>query len=114
MSSQWPWPGDTALTRARRIAASYRAVLEDIAPDICHQLDQQMITMGVDWIVPRVVAWSEDDWMSAEQVAQYAGVSLATVYSWRHRGMPSLVTNEGIRFQHGVVRRWIAGHRDSS
>ncbi len=97
--------------KARRVASSYRAVLEDVAPDACHQLDQQMIEMGIDWVVPQVVAWSDDDWMSAEQVAQYAGVSLATVYSWRHRGMPSLATNEGLRFQHGMVRRWVTGQR---
>lgn len=94
------------------MAASYRAVLEDIDPDACHELDRQMIEMGINWISPQVVVYSDDDWLSAEQVADYAGVSLATVYSWRQRGLPSVPTNEGIRFQFDEVRRWIAGQRN--
>lgn len=97
--------------KARRVAASYRAVLEDIDPDTCHQLDRQMIEMGINWIVPRTVTWSDDDWLSAEQVADHVGVSLASVYSWRQRGLPSMATNEGIRFQYAEIRRWIAGQR---
>lgn len=98
--------------RARRIASSYRAVLEDIDPDVCHQLDAQMAEMGVDWIVPRVVSHSDDDWLSAEQVANYAGINVKTVYEWRSsRGLPSVKTNEGLRFSFTDVRQWVAGNR---
>lgn len=113
MSRPWPWPQDTALMKARRVAASYRAVLEDVAPDTCHQLDERMIEMGINWIVPQTVTWSDDDWLSAEQVADYAGVNLATAYEWRSRGLRSIKTNEGIRFRFGDLRQWLAGNRGS-
>jgi hypothetical protein len=100
--------------RRERVAASYRAVLEDVAPDACHELDEQMIQMGQRWVVPRVVTWADDDWLSAEQVADYAGVSIATAYSWRQRGLPSIPSNEGLRFQFSEVRRWTSGQRGES
>lgn len=99
--------------KARRIAASYRAVLEDVGPDACHELDRQMIELGQDWIVPTVVTWDDDDWLSAEQVAAYAGVNLSTAYSWRSQGLKSIGTNGGIRFSFGDLRRWLAGDRKS-
>jgi hypothetical protein len=97
--------------RRERVAASYRALLEDVAPDVCHELDAQMLAVGQRWVVPQIVSYSDDDWLSAEQVADYAGVSIATAYSWRQRGMPSITSNEGIRFEFCQVRRWVAGQR---
>lgn len=97
--------------RARRVASSYRAILEDVAPDECHKLDARMIEMGINWIAPQIASYTDDSWLSAEEVADYFGVSLATVYSWRRRGLPSVITNEGVRFQFSEVRRWIAGCR---
>ena len=111
MTGAWPWPNDSALMRARRVAASYRAVLEDSDPGACHELDARMAEMGIDWIVPQIVSYTDDDWLSAEQVAAYAGVSLSTAYSWRQLGLKSIATNEGIRFRYGHLRRWLAGDR---
>lgn len=93
------------------MAASYRAVLEDIAPDECHELDKQMLEMGQDWAVPRIATWNDDDYLSAAQVADCVGVNLKTVYEWRARGLSSIRTNEGIRFRYADVRVWANGQR---
>lgn len=112
MTQPWPWPKDTALIRARRVAQSYRDALNEIDPRRCQALDEQMRCYGQRWVAPTVAVYSEDDYLSAEHVADYAGVNLATVYTWRWRGMPSMRTNEGIRFRFADVTAWIAGQRD--
>lgn len=107
----WPWPQDTALARARRVAQSYRAVLLDTDPTACRQLDEQMRAMGQRWVAPRTVTYGADDWLSAELVAEFAGVRLNTVYEWRARGLASIKTNEGIRFRFADVQAWVGGNR---
>lgn len=107
----WPWPHDTALARARRIAQSYRAVLEDVAPEACHELDEQMYRYRVRWLAPSISIYDDDDWLSAEQVADYAGVSLKCAYEWGKRGLASMRTNEGLRFRFADVRDWVSGRR---
>jgi hypothetical protein len=97
--------------RRERVAASYRAVLEDIAPDACHELDARMLEAGQRWVVPQVVTWADDDWLSADQVASHASVNVKTAYEWRARGLRSIRRNEGIRFRFGDLREWLAGNR---
>jgi excisionase family DNA binding protein len=107
----WPFPADTALARARRVAQSYRSALQLVDPVGCQRLDEQMIRFGQRWVAPTVVVYGDDDWLTAEQVADYAGVRLSTAYEWRTRGLPSVRTNEGVRFQFAAVRAWLGGHR---
>lgn len=112
MTEPWPWPKDTALARARRVAQMYRAVLEDIDPQACHHLDERMSRAGQRWITPHVAAHAPDDYLSADVVADFAGVRLKSVYEWRARGLPSIRTNEGIRFRFADVQAWVSGIRD--
>lgn len=113
MTDAWPWKDDTALARARRVAQSYREALLTVDPETCRQLDEQMRRYGQRWITPTPAVYGEDDYLSAEHVADYAGVNLATVYTWRWRGMPSIRTNEGIRFRFADVTAWVGGRRDT-
>ncbi len=90
---------------------SYRAALHTVDPDGCRRLDEQMIRFGQRWVAPTIAVYSDDDWLTADQVADYAGVRLNTAYEWRARGLPSTRTNEGIRFRFADIRAWLAGDR---
>lgn len=95
------------------MALSYRALAEKLDPDACAQLDAQMIEYGVKWVVPQVVPYQDHDLLEASLAADYAGVSLKTIYTWRNdRGLPSVETPDGIRFRFSDLRRWVGGDRD--
>jgi hypothetical protein len=102
----WPWPSDTALARARRVAQAYRSALEAISPETCATIDAQMTHFGQRWIIPQLVTYTDNDLLSADLVADYCGVALKTVYEWRRRGLPSVTTPDGIRFRFSDVRQW--------
>jgi hypothetical protein len=48
----WPFPGDTELDKARRIAQDYRRELARLDPDLCRQLDDAARRLGQPWIAP--------------------------------------------------------------
>ena len=83
MSDPWPWSGDTPAEKARRVARSYRDRLEFADPDACARLDREMTRLGQRWVLPTVAAYTEDDLLPADLVADYAHVSLKAVYGWR-------------------------------
>jgi hypothetical protein len=111
MIRPWPWR-DSPLQRRERVAQTYRAALERVAPDVCAELDAQMLTYGQRWLIPTVLAYGPDDLLTAILTADYAGVSLKTVYVWRERGLPSIITPDGIRFRFQDVQAWMGGARD--
>jgi hypothetical protein len=82
----WPYPGDSPLARARRIANAYRAALEDADPAACHRLDTLAKGWGETWVAPAVVTYDLDDWLTPAEAAELAAVSTATLRTWRHRG----------------------------
>ena len=86
MTDPWPWPADTQLDRARRIAQSYREVLAAIAPDRCAQLDDRARACGQDWVTPQLVTVDVDELLPAGEVAKLAGVQRQTIYQWANRG----------------------------
>lgn len=110
MTKPWPW-NDSPIKRRERVALSYRLLAQQLAEklesDACNILDNQMLEYGQNWIVPQVVPYDDDSQLTADQVAEYCGVSLKTVYMWRaQRGMPSIKTRDGIRFVFAEVRKW--------
>jgi hypothetical protein len=111
MTRPWPWPGESAVKRRERVAQSYRAVLELVAPDRCAELDAQMLVYGQSWVVPRVLIYGPDDLLTAILTADYAGVTLKTVYVWRERGLRSVTTPDGIRFRFSDLQKWVGGDR---
>ncbi len=111
MSDPWPWPKDSALARARRVARSYRDALEGVDPSACEYLDTEMSRMGQRWVLPTASLYDEDDYLSADLVADFAAVRPKTVYQWRRQGLPAIKTNEGMRFRFADVRAWLGGLR---
>jgi hypothetical protein len=106
----WPWP-DTPLQRRERVAQSYRVALEKHAPAVCAELDAQMLQYSQRWVIPTVVAYTNDDLLSAELAADHAGVSVKTVYVWITKGLAHVRTPDGIRVRFDALQRWCGGDR---
>jgi hypothetical protein len=85
-TTPWPFPGDSPVARARRIAHAYRARLDLLRPDACEDLDRKFMAMGETWIAPRVITVGMDEWLTPEQAADLGGVGLPTLRAWRSRG----------------------------
>jgi predicted DNA-binding transcriptional regulator AlpA len=95
--------------RARRCASSYRHLAEQADPDGCAALDEQMLRYGQRWVVPQIAIYTDDDLLTADLVADFAGVAQKTVYEWRRlHDLPSRTTPDGIRFRFADVIRWLA------
>jgi hypothetical protein len=82
----WPYPGDSPLARARRVAQAYRAALDTADPDTCRRLDGLARRWGETWAVPSVSVHDLDDWLTPAQAADLACVSTGHLRVWRHRG----------------------------
>lgn len=84
--SDWPYPGDSPLARARRVARAYREHLHQVDPLRCNEVDEQMAGWGQGWIAPRVLRYELDDWLSLADAADVAAVERGCLRQWRARG----------------------------
>jgi len=57
-----------------------------------------------------------DRLLTAQDLADYLGVPIATVYAWRHRGHgpPGFRVGRHLRFRMGDVAQWVAKRIDQS
>lgn len=92
MTQPWPWPGDDRVERVKRVALSYRRLVEAIidgqAPDpaaALQQTDQSWQQLGVFWVLPSAVWPEDDDWLSAADAAHYADRTPRDIYNWARR-----------------------------
>jgi hypothetical protein len=83
----WPHVGDAPLQRARRVALTYRMVLEHVAPQRCAAVDEQMRQWGQLWAVPRLQTKPDDEHVNAREAAELASVGVDTISKWRRRGI---------------------------
>lgn len=93
MTQLWPWPGDDRVERVKRVALSYRRLVEAIvAGDVddpavaLEQTDAGWQGHGVYWILPSAVWPEDDDWLSAADAAHYADRTPRDIYNWARRG----------------------------
>lgn len=86
MTASWPFPEDTTLERARKIARSYRALAMAVDPTGCAQLDERATERGQGWVVPAVASWDLDDVISVLDLAHLVDVPVGTIRSWMSRG----------------------------
>lgn len=100
---KWPFPGDSTLDRARRVAESYRLALLRADPDECAHLDAQAINRGQGWIVPQRGGWESNDLLTADELADYCYVKPRTVDAWVSRGLKVTETVDGRRFRYEDV-----------
>lgn len=79
--SAWPWPGDSPLKIARKVAAVYREHLRTTNRTLCDTVDDAMVDVGQLWIVPQVEGDPTDTVTTAEAAA-LASVSRDTIRRW--------------------------------
>lgn len=82
----WPWPGDTPLQRARRIALAYRQHLRAANRGVADALDATARSYGETWVYEQTVTVDRDDMVTTAQAAELAGVGVETIRQWRKRG----------------------------
>ena len=83
MTGRWPWPGDTATDRARRIANS---ALDEVPEPTRTKLIELAHALGETWLGATLMRWTPDDTITSEQAAQLVHVAPATIRKWRSRG----------------------------
>jgi excisionase family DNA binding protein len=90
----WPWPGDSALDRAKRIAQSYRAELLAADPAACELLDQRAEQVGEGWVRPTLVHVDIDDWVRVDHAAELVGRGRDAIHKWIQRGKLRAIKDE--------------------
>ena len=90
----WPWPGDSREDKARRVAGSYRDLIQRIAMGQCddpagdlHRLDETWTARGITWIRPnRTTPLDPDQWLTAPELAEIIGRPRKDIYNWARLG----------------------------
>jgi excisionase family DNA binding protein len=85
-AAAWPWPGDSPLAIARKVANAYRARLHSVDPALCEQTDDLMRSFGQKWAVPNLITTPDDAVLTAAQAAEYLGISMAAIRRLRLAG----------------------------
>jgi hypothetical protein len=78
----WPWRGDSAVERARRVAQSYRAALAELDRERCTAIDTQMIRLGQEWVKPLLARIDLDDFVTLARAGELVGLTKDAVYKW--------------------------------
>jgi len=86
VAGDWPWPGDTPLVRARRVAIAYRARLLKADRAACDEFDAKLAEWGQTWIAPRLVTVDDCSVLGPAEAAEFLGVSVAEVRRLRLAG----------------------------
>lgn len=84
----WPFPNDTVLERARRVAQAYREHLNTVAPELCGTVDKTMLAFGQTWVLPMEDNYKSGDAISTSEAAELVGVSRNVIRQWacmKHR-----------------------------
>lgn len=84
--SEWPFPGDSPLARARRIAQMYRQALNTANPQLCNDVDETACSFGETWAVPRLVIHRDDDLLRPIHAADFLCISPDALRLLRNRG----------------------------
>lgn len=89
----WPWRGDDAEDKAKRIALSYRQLVFDISRGRCadpagelHRLDEHWAAHGHYWPRPGVIPVDAEEWLCAADLAHLIDKAPTDIYRWARRG----------------------------
>ena len=90
VAGDWPWPGDTPLERARRIANSLLALLPD--PDERAGYIAIARRFGETWLGESLVLHDDTDIVTTAEAADIAYVRPGTIRRWHSEGALSAHT----------------------
>lgn len=104
----WPWPGEDALTRARRVAQEYRSRLERLAPEVSQQVDALVSRFGETWAAG--IEISDDPVLTTADAATYLAITPRGVRMAVVRGnlKPAGRDDEGYLFHRSDVMAYLA------
>ena len=85
---RWPWPGDNAVARARKVAQAYRQALGLQNRALRDELDETMREYGETWVGEQEISYAGDgmDALTTAQAAELAHVPAYEIQRWA--GMP--------------------------
>lgn len=96
----WPWPTDSPTDRARRVALSYRRLMElTLAGEISDpaaalvKLDTKWQELGQHWLIPSMVPLDLDEWLPAGEMAELFHVDPRAFRDWHRRGHIRMIVN---------------------
>lgn len=81
-AGRWPYPIDTPLDRARKIALMYRAHLGTANPNLRDQCDQTAASYGETWMLDRPDIIDPDREITGDLAAELAQTSESTIRKW--------------------------------
>lgn len=96
-SGRWPFPGDSPLVRARKVAQMYRARLRALSLDACDDCDRTAVGFGEKWVAPRLVHYNDDDLLRPADAADYLCITTTALGLLRARGRLEGVYDEAKR-----------------
>lgn len=83
VNGRWPWPGDTATDRARRIANSLLGLLP---ADERAQWTARAHALGETWLGEDLITWTPDEVVTTKQAARILHVKPGTIRKWHSLG----------------------------
>ena len=89
----WPFPADTPLERARKIALAYRSALYAAAPEECRRLDDRAITLRQGWVAPVELPEKAHDGnildavLSDLDIEHFWRIPAVTIRAWASKGL---------------------------
>lgn len=75
----WPWAENRG-DKMKRIIASYRTALQEMAPNACHLVDARMTEFGEGWVCDNAI--DVDRFVTAREAAIEFGLSPVAVTEW--------------------------------
>jgi len=100
----WPWPTDSREDRARRVALSYKRLIElalagqiDDPASALQQLNTKWQKLGQGWVKPADTPLHLDDWLTPAELAELFHVDPQSFSHWARRGHIRAVDRNGKR-----------------
>jgi hypothetical protein len=108
----WPWPVDTPLDRARKIATMYRRHLATAAPAVCATVDDTAREFGETWMLEREDLVDADRELTTAEAAELVQVPIRRIREWACATHPDDRTKPLLpRFKmRGRERTYLAQH----
>lgn len=82
----WPFPDDSSIERARRVAVAYRTALQIADPGTCAQLDERMRYFNQGWVLGQLSTRDDNDLVSGREAAELLSVTPGAIRVYRSRG----------------------------
>ncbi len=86
MAKEWPFPGDSPVARARKMALAFRAALEEVKPELVEDLDDRFLQWGERWHTSRPAPYEPDEWIPTKEAADLINLSVGALSSLRVSG----------------------------